>query len=212
MKIGSIIGEPLKIHHLMTGKPLEKRVSELSELVGLDSFHLKKYPHEFSGGQQQRIVIARAIALNPKFIVCDEAVSALDVSIQSQIINLLLELQQRLHLTYMFISHDLAVIRHISTRIGVMYLGQLVEIADVDELFANPLHPYTEALLSAIPIVDPKERKKRILLPGNVPSPVDIPSGCRFHSRCPKRKETCKDGEPTLKNTGSKHYVRCFLC
>lgn len=211
MRVGSLIGEPLRIHRLLKGTELRKRVEELIAMVGLDVFHLEKYPHEFSGGQQQRIVIARALALNPDFLVCDEPVSALDVSIQSQIINLLKELQSRLNLTYMFISHNLAVIRHISDRVGVMYLGKLVEVADVDELFANPLHPYTEALFSAIPTSDPKKRKKRILLPGNVPSPVDIPPGCRFSSRCGHSLDRCNDEEPELKEVKPGHFLRCCL-
>jgi oligopeptide/dipeptide ABC transporter ATP-binding protein len=177
----------------------------------MDPYHLRKYPHEFSGGQQQRIVIARALSLNPALIVCDEPVSALDVSIQSQILNLLQELQSRFSLTYLFISHDLSVIRHVSTTVAVMYLGKLVEKAPVDELFENPLHPYTEALFSAIPTTDPKLRRERILLEGDVPSPVDIPSGCRFSSRCRYRMDRCTREEPQIEDKGNDHFLRCYL-
>jgi oligopeptide/dipeptide ABC transporter ATP-binding protein len=211
MKIGSIIGEPLKLHRLSNREQRNHRVQELIDVVGMDPYHLRKYPHEFSGGQQQRIVIARALALNPALIVCDEPVSALDVSIQSQILNLLKELQRQFNLTYLFISHDLSVIRHISDTVGVMYLGKLVEMAAVDDLFENPLHPYTEALFSAIPTTDPSLRRERILLEGDVPSPVDIPPGCRFQSRCRYRMEKCKKQEPALKDKGNQHLIRCYL-
>jgi len=211
MRIGAIIGEPLKIHKLADREQRIHRVQELIKVVGMDPYHLRKYPHEFSGGQQQRIVIARALALNPALIVCDEPVSALDVSIQSQILNLLQELQRQFNLTYMFISHNLAVIRHISDTVGVMYLGKLVEMAAVDELFQNPLHPYTEALFSAIPTADPRLRLERILLAGDVPSPVDIPPGCRFQSRCRYRMDKCAKQEPSFKNLGNGHYIRCYL-
>jgi oligopeptide transport system ATP-binding protein len=211
MRIDSLISEPLKIHGMHNRSQIQERVRELIRLVGLDRYHLRKYPHEFSGGQQQRIVIARALALNPGFIVCDEPVSALDVSIQSQIINLLKELRTKLNLTYMFISHNLAVIRHISDRVGVMYLGKLVEVAEVDEIYKNPLHPYTEALFSAIPVTDPSQRKERIILQGNVPSPVDIPPGCRFQGRCKHVMDKCRDREPDLIECGDGHLVRCYL-
>jgi oligopeptide/dipeptide ABC transporter ATP-binding protein len=211
MKIGSIIGEPLKLHGLASREQRNRRIEELVEVVGMDPYHLRKYPHEFSGGQQQRIVIARALALNPALIVCDEPVSALDVSIQSQILNLLLELQRQFDLTYLFISHDLSVIRHISTTVAVMYLGKLVEMAPVDELFEKPLHPYTEALFSAIPTTDPNLRRERILLEGDVPSPVDIPPGCRFQSRCRYRMDRCTKEEPDFENKGNGHYIRCYL-
>ncbi len=211
LRIGAIIGEPLKIHKLADREQRNRRVQELIKVVGMDPYHLRKYPHEFSGGQQQRVVIARALALNPAFIICDEPVSALDVSIQSQILNLLQELQSQFNLTYMFISHNLAVIRHISDTVGVMYLGKIVEMAAVDELFQNPLHPYTEALFSAIPTADPSLRRERILLSGDVPSPVDIPPGCRFQSRCRYRMDKCEKREPGLKNLGNRHYIRCYL-
>jgi oligopeptide/dipeptide ABC transporter ATP-binding protein len=211
MRIETVVGEPLKLHGLADRKQRKHRVEELIKVVGMDPYHLRKYPHEFSGGQQQRIVIARALALNPALIVCDEPVSALDVSIQSQILNLLQKLQHQFDLTYLFISHDLSVIRHISSTVGVMYLGKLVEMAGVDELFAKPLHPYTEALFSAIPTTDPGLRRERILLKGDVPSPVDIPQGCRFHSRCRYRMEKCANREPELIDTGGRHFVRCYL-
>jgi oligopeptide transport system ATP-binding protein len=211
MRVDSLISEPLKIHGMHDRAQIQKRIRELIKLVGLDLYHLQKYPHEFSGGQQQRIVIARALALNPDFIVCDEPVSALDVSIQSQIINLLQELRTKLNLTYIFISHNLAVIRHISDRVGVMYLGKLVEVAEVDEIYKNPLHPYTEALFSAIPVADPAQRKERIILQGNVPSPVDIPPGCRFQGRCKHSMDKCRDREPDLIECGDGHFVRCYL-
>ena len=211
LKVRQIITEPLKIHALAGAGERRQRAEELVRIVGLDPFHLGKYPHEFSGGQQQRIVIARALSLNPALIVCDEPVSALDVSIQSQILNLLKDLQGRFELTYMFISHNLAVVRHISDRVGVMYLGRLVELSPVDELFARPLHPYTQALFSAIPVIDPKLRKERILLTGDVPSPVDIPPGCRFAGRCRHKMEICTHREPELRDHGGGHAVSCHL-
>ena len=211
MTVGSLIGEPMRIHGLGNRQERQKRVRELIEIVGLDPYHLSKYPHEFSGGQQQRIGIARALAARPDFIICDEPVSALDVSIRSQILNLLNDLQKKFNLTYMFISHDLAVVRHISDRVGVMYLGKLVELATSDELFNNPLHPYTNALFSAIPVLDPKLRREKIVLSGEVPSPVDIPAGCRFHGRCRDRMKICTQTEPELNNIGNKHFVRCYL-
>ena len=211
MRIGEIIGEPLKIHRLLGRSERRNRVNELTEVVGLDAYHLEKFPHEFSGGQQQRVVIARALSVHPALIICDEPVSALDVSIQSQILNLLQDLQEQFNLTYMFISHNLAVVRHISDRVGVMYLGKIVEMAPVDELFREPLHPYTEALFSAIPNADPTLRRERIVLEGDVPSPVDIPSGCRFSSRCRYKMDICTLKEPDLKNAEGMHLVRCYL-
>jgi oligopeptide/dipeptide ABC transporter ATP-binding protein len=211
LKVGRIITEPLKIHRLAGSGERRERAQELIRVVGLDPLHLDKYPHEFSGGQQQRIVIARALSLQPALLVCDEPVSSLDVSIQSQILNLLKDLQSRFNLTYIFISHNLAVVRHISDRVGVMYLGQLVELAPVDELYSRPLHPYTQALFSAIPVADPKLRRERILLSGDVPSPVDIPPGCRFASRCRHCLEVCRHEEPRLTEQGSGHLVRCHL-
>lgn len=179
--------------------------------MGLNESHLNKYPHEFSGGQRQRICIARALILNPKFIVCDEVVSALDVSIQSQIINLLKDLQDQFGLTYIFISHDLSVVKHISDRIAVMYLGEIVELASIDELFNNPVHPYTKALLSAIPVPDPEVNKERIILEGDVPSSRNMPSGCSFHTRCPYNEEICSLEKPKLKEKGNEHFVSCHL-
>ena len=211
MTVGDIISEPLKIHNIARGKAADARVQELLKLVGLRTYHANRYPHEFSGGQRQRIGIARALAVNPKFIVCDEPVSALDVSIQAQVINLLEDLQQQFGLTYLFIAHDLSVVRHISTRVAVMYVGKIVELANRDELYRNPLHPYTQALLSAIPIPDPsvEGRRKRIVLTGDIPSPVNPPSGCRFHTRCPVAFERCKVEEPAFKSYGSNHFTAC---
>ena len=211
MTVGDIIREPLGIHHIATGKAAEKRTQELLAMVGLQPYHANRYPHEFSGGQRQRIGIARALAVDPKFIVCDEPVSALDVSIQAQVINLLQDLQQQLGLTYLFIAHDLSVVRHISNRVAVMYVGKIVEIADRDRLYDNPLHPYTQALLSAIPIPDPtvEARRKRIILSGDVPSPVNPPSGCRFHTRCPVAFERCKVEVPAFKEYEPGHQAAC---
>jgi len=211
MTVGDIIGEPLYIHNIARGKAAQARVQELLKLVGLQPYHANRYPHEFSGGQRQRIGIARALAVDPKFIVCDEPVSALDVSIQAQVINLLEDLQQKLGLTYLFIAHDLSVVRHISTRVAVMYVGKIVELASRDELYENPLHPYTQALLSAIPIPDPKleQRHKRIVLSGDIPSPVNPPSGCRFHTRCPIAFARCVTEEPAFKEYGPNHYAAC---
>lgn len=209
MTVGDIVGEGIKIHGLMGGREREERVKELLDQVGLDANYIHRYPHEFSGGQRQRIGIARALALSPSFIVCDEAVSALDVSVQAQIINLLIDLKDEFDLSYLFIAHDLSVVKHISDRIAVMYLGKLVEIADSEELFDNPLHPYTKALLSAIPKEQPKEEKERIILEGDVPDPIDPPSGCSFHPRCPAAYSPCDEYEPRLVEVKEDHYVSC---
>ena len=214
MTVGSIVGEPLLVHKLAKGQELTDRVYQLLNRVGLRPDHFPRYPHEFSGGQRQRIGIARALALKPKFIVCDEAVSALDVSIQAQIVNLLNDLQDEYHLSYLFITHDLNVVQYIAKRIAVMYLGKLVEVAPSETLFLNPKHPYTQALLSANPQPDPTVRRERILLPGDVPTPLNPPSGCRFHTRCPQVMEQCKTTEPPLVqigNTEDKHKVWCHL-
>lgn len=214
MTVGNIIGEPLEVHGLAKGKEKQERVQELLEVVGLNPYFVNRYPHEFSGGQRQRIGVARALAVNPDFIVCDEPISALDVSIQAQIINLLEQLQADFNLTYLFIAHDLAVVRHISDRVAVMYLGKIVEIADRAELYHNPLHPYTKALLSAVPIPDPvvEEGRERIILTGDVPSPAHPPSGCRFHTRCPiMQRPICVEEEPSLYDRGDEHFVACHL-
>lgn len=214
MTVVSIVGEPLKVHGLAKGKELNDKVGQLLDRVGLRPEHQSRYPHEFSGGQRQRIGIARALALNPQFIVCDEAVSALDVSIQAQILNLLRDLQEEYHLAYLFISHDLNVVEYIAQRIAVMYLGKLAEVAPTTELFANPKHPYTQALLSANPIPDPSMQRERILLSGDVPSPLNPPTGCRFHTRCPQVMDICKTSEPSLIQIGKpedEHRVWCHL-
>lgn len=211
MSVGEIIEEPLVIHQVGTRKEREQKVRTLLETVGLASYHIRRYPHEFSGGQRQRIGIARALALNPKLIVADEPVSALDVSIQSQILNLLEELQNEFGLTYLFIAHGLNVIRHISDRVGVMYLGVMVEISESKELYRKPLHPYTEALFSAIPIPNPAMKRERIILAGDVPSPVNPPSGCRFHTRCPIAQDVCKEQVPLLHDAGGGHLVACHF-
>lgn len=209
MTVLGIIGEPLICNKMMKGNELRYRVMELMELVGLDRKQLERYPHAFSGGQRQRIGIARALATNPKFLVCDEAVSALDVSVQAQILNLLMELQSKLDLSYMFISHDLSVIRHISDRVGVMYVGKLVESTTTEELFKNPMHPYTEALLSAIPIPDPTKKAQHITLEGEVANPAKLPSGCYFHPRCRYATDRCKEEHPEFRDLGNEHFVAC---
>jgi len=211
MTVGDIIGEPLHIHKLARGPEKEKRVRELLEVVGLSAFHARRFPHEFSGGQRQRIGIARALAVNPRLIIADEPVSALDVSIQAQVINLLEDLQSEYGLTYLFIAHDLSVVKHISDRVAVMYLGKIVELTGKDELYQNPKHPYTQALLSAIPEADPTIKKERILLTGDVPSPINPPKGCRFHTRCPKAMDICKVEEPEFVDSGDGHFVACHL-
>ena len=212
MKIRDVVGEPLIIHTKLSTAEREKLVSEMLEVVGLNSYHADKFAHEFSGGQRQRIGIARALILKPKLIVADEPVSALDVSIQSQILNLLKDLQEEFHLTYLFISHDLSVVEHISDEIGVMYLGSLVESGPKESIFANPQHPYTKALLSSVPIPDPRAKRERIILQGDVPSPVNPPSGCSFHTRCPYKMDICTTTAPPLRESAeSDHFVACHL-
>src|SRR6478735_4197768 len=213
MTVGSIIGEPLEIHNLAKGREKSERVQELLRTVGLNPYFANRYPHEFSGGQRQRIGIARALAANPDFIVADEPVSALDVSIQAQIVNLLEDLQDQFGLTYLFIAHDLSVVKHISDRVAVMYLGKIVEMAGRTELYDQPLHPYTKALLSAVPIPDPvvEKRRERIILTGDVPSPINPPSGCHFHTRCPYVMDVCKQIDPVLADQGGEHFVACHL-
>ncbi len=209
--VEGIISEPLIVHRIGTKPERQARVAELLKTVGLAPDHARRYPHEFSGGQRQRIGIARALALNPKFIVCDEPVSALDVSIQAQVINLMQDLQRELGLTYLFISHNLAVIRHIADRVAVMYLGKIVELTDKHSLYDNPQHPYTKALLSAIPVANPEHRRQRIPLSGDVPSPIGPPAGCRFNSRCPYAEPRCREIEPPLVDVGGGHQVACHL-
>lgn len=213
LKIGEIVGEPLRVHRIGNKREREEKVQYLLEKVGLDKSNMTRYPHEFSGGQRQRIGIARALSINPKLIVCDEPVSALDVSVQSQVINLFQDLQEEFGLTYLFISHDLSVVRHISNRVAVMYLGKIVELAETEKLYDNPAHPYTQALLSAIPIPDPVEQKRRerIILKGDVPSPVHPPTGCRFHTRCPLARKICREEEPTFKERNDGRWVACHL-
>ncbi len=212
MTVADIIGEPLDVHKVYKSKKeRDERILELMNFVGLNSEHAARYAHEFSGGQRQRIGIARSLSLNPRFVVCDEPVSALDVSIQAQVINMFEELQEKLHLSYLFIAHDLLVVRHISDRIAVMYLGKLVELAKADEIYNNPMHPYTKSLISAVPIPDPNYARanKRIILQGDIPSPLNAPSGCPFRTRCPYATEVCAESMPSLDNTGSEHFVAC---
>jgi oligopeptide transport system ATP-binding protein len=213
MTVGSIVAEPLEVHNIGTKSERVERVRELLKVVGLNPYFINRYPHEFSGGQRQRIGVARALAVNPAFIVCDEPISALDVSIQAQVINLLEDLQEQFGLTYLFIAHDLSVVRHISDRIAVMYLGKIMELADRDELYRNPMHPYSQALLSAVPIPDPivEEKRHRIILEGDVPSPVNPPKGCNFSTRCPKVLDMCREQEPEFRDYGSGHWVACWL-
>ncbi len=216
LTVGNIVGEPLEVHKIGDSKERRERVQELLKLVGLNPYFVNRYPHEFSGGQRQRIGVARALAVNPEFIVADEPISALDVSIQAQIVNLLEELQERLGLTYLFIAHDLSMVRHISDRVAVMYLGKLVELTDHETLYNNPLHPYTQALLSAVPIPDPhiEDKRQRIVLEGDVPSPSNPPKGCNFCTRCPRVMDICKEVEPEWKDMGTveeDHWVSCHL-
>ncbi len=213
MTVGNIIGEPLDVHNIMSSRERRERVQELLQIVGLNPYFVNRYPHEFSGGQRQRIGVARALAVRPEFIVCDEPISALDVSIQAQIINLLEELQEEFGLTYLFIAHDLSVVRHISDRVAVMYLGKLVELTDRATLYENPLHPYTKALLSAVPIPDPvvEDQRRRTILKGEVPSPANPPSGCNFHTRCPSKLPVCDQVDPEWQDVGGGHWVACHL-
>lgn len=211
IKVGEAIGEALLDHGLVSRKELKERVIETLKICGLSDYHYDRFPHEFSGGQRQRIGIARALIMNPEFIVADEPVSALDVSIQAQIINLLSDLQKEKQLTYLFISHDLSVVEHLCDRIGVMYLGSMVEMAPKEELFRNPLHPYTKALLSAVPVPDPTYKRDRIVLKGDIPSPANPPSGCKFHTRCPLASDLCKQQVPEYRNMGDNHFVACHF-
>jgi oligopeptide transport system ATP-binding protein len=213
MTVSDIIGEPMDIHNLAHGKERQEKIYELLDTVGLNKDHAARYPHEFSGGQRQRIGIARSLAVDPEFIICDEPISALDVSIQAQVVNMLEDLQSERGLTYLFIAHDLSMVKHISNRVGVMYLGSLVEVATSKELYSNPVHPYTKALLSSIPIPDPDKAaaSKRIVLEGDVPSPVNPPSGCKFRTRCRYAMDICSQVEPTFRDIGGEHYVACHL-
>jgi len=212
--IGSLIAEPMHIYKVASGTEIRDRTAELLRVVGLRAEYIDRYPHEFSGGQRQRIAVARALSINPEFVIADEPVSALDVSIRAQVLNLLQRLQKQFDLTYLFVSHDLSVVRHVADRIAVMYLGRIVELADRDELYAAPKHPYTKALLSAVPIPDPQieKRRKRIILSGDLPSPINIPSGCRFHTRCPMAQEICREVEPVYEaKEGREHYAACHF-
>ncbi|HSQ20331.1 MAG TPA: dipeptide ABC transporter ATP-binding protein [Blastocatellia bacterium] len=211
LTVGQTVAEPITIHRTADRRGRRDRVAELLRLVGLEPDHAGRYPHEFSGGQRQRIGIARALALNPKFIVCDEPVSALDVSVQAQVVNLLQDLQEHLGLTYLFISHGLSVVEHISTRVGIMYLGKLVEVASSDDIFHNPLHPYTRALLSAIPVPDPEHHRKRLIVTGDIPTAIEPPSGCRFRTRCPIAESRCAEDEPQLVEVSRDHFVACMV-
>jgi len=210
MTVGEIIAEPIRLHGLASGREaVQTRVAELMSVVGLSPWHTVRYPHEFSGGQRQRIGIARALAVNPRLIVCDEPVSALDVSIQGQVLNLLKDLQQEFGLSYLFIAHDLAVVKHMSDRVAIMYLGKIVELADKKTLFQAPRHPYTQALMSAIPVAEPGRKTERMILQGDVPSPLNPPPGCHFHTRCPHARERCREEAPVFRDDGSGHYVAC---
>lgn len=213
MTVSDIIGEPLDIYHLCEGKERQERIYDLLNTVGLGKEHASRYPHEFSGGQRQRVGIARALAVNPEFVVCDEPISALDVSIQAQVVNMLEYLQTSLGLTYLFIAHDLSMVRHISRKVGVMYLGSLVELAETEELYEHTLHPYTKALISAVPELDPaiSKTKKAQMLQGDVPSPIDTPKGCKFASRCPYATGRCKEERPVFRDAGNSHFVACHL-
>ncbi len=213
MTVGGIVGEPLEVHRVARGKEKRERVQELLRLVGLNPYFVNRYPHEFSGGQRQRIGIARALALNPDLIVCDEPISSLDVSIQAQVVNLLEELQGRMNLTYLFIAHDLSMVRHISDRVAVMYLGKIMELTDRDELYLNPLNPYTQALLSAVPVPDPvvEEKRRRIILEGDIPSPATPPDGCNFSTRCPVVRDICVEADPELIEVASGHFCACHI-
>jgi oligopeptide transport system ATP-binding protein len=213
MNVLGIVAEPLEVHRVASGKEKKERVADLLEMVGLDPAFMNRYPHEFSGGQRQRIGLARALALNPDMIICDEPISALDVSIQAQVVNLLEDLQEQLGLTYIFIAHDLSMVRHISDRVAVMYLGKIVELTDRDTLYSNPLHPYTQALLSAVPVPDPvvEEKRQRILLEGDLPSPANPPQGCNFNTRCPRAIDVCFETEPEFIEVDEEHYCACHL-
>jgi len=212
--IGSLIAEPMNIYDIGSSNEIREKTAELLSVVGLRAEYIDRYPHEFSGGQRQRIAVARALAINPEFIVLDEPVSALDVSVRAQVLNLLQRLQKQFDLTYLFVSHDLSVVRHVADRIAVMYLGKIVELSDRDELYTAPKHPYTQALLSAVPIPDPKveKRRQRVILSGDLPSPINIPSGCRFHTRCPMAQQICREVEPAFEaKEGREHYAACHF-